>query len=467
MFLNLLIPKCTELNNVGSLIKMDIDRQINRANKALEDYEMLSPETKASGKRAIDTKFALGAKHSKLNELIRKLISILLPRNVHLAQTNPNAVANRLLKIAKQKNVTAEQKQKLHDLHERYKKIFEDTAANKSSFEKLDQKWVVLNKPKQPSPILLTEFFVDERWYDSGESIGITVGGIKYLISKADLPSEDAKSIAVQLAQKIKNKNPQNSFEYILKIASNPALPKEIQDSLHVIFQLDSKYILNAYTGRENLNTGHYVSTTNILFSHYFNRHDCTFIDLNGSSMNGSPSDKIAYTCQFIVMEDPNLVAETVRNFLGKELARNMHNRPQKIFIPLVFRKHSHYHSVLLVVEPSSSKINEARITMVNTHGDSLKLYLDLEEGALKGAKEVYSSTNSIVLRNKKCIYTTARSCGPDTIEIARSLMDVENVQATVKNGLPRKTKEDDKNARLEHGEATDHFLKAYSLDKT
>lgn len=449
---------------------MDIEKKIRIAENVLDQYEKMSITERTSSKKVINTKFSVVSSHSKTHDLIRKLISVFLPKNLHLAQTNPEAVAKRLLKISKQKNVTESQKQQLYTLYERYKKLIKENPQSSEeihSFAKLDQKWDVSKDDK--ATVTIFPFIINPEWADKGDSILVGVGGQEYLVKKSQIESyatSDQQIICDRIYQSIKPDNPQNATEYTIAVSSNTSLPKEVRDASKCLFRLKNDHILRPYKFKTDTSTGHALPNTNMLFDFYLNRQDCTFIDRNGASMNGPAKDKIAYTCEIHKSYEPKTIQSEIRNFLGLELFQNRDSRPKKIFIPLSVDKNELGHSILLVVEPSSKNNTEARITMINTHGDSLSLYREFEEAALKGAKEIYSSPNTTTSRNTKCIYTTAKSCGPDVVELARDLMDVENVQETVKKGLPRKTSEDDKKARLEQGEAIHQFLARYFSDE-
>jgi hypothetical protein len=95
-------------------------------------------------------------------------------------------------------------------------------------------------------------------------------------------------------------------------------------------------------------------------------------------------------------------------------------------------------------------------------NGNYPTLFIDYEREALQGAREIYHSPSSKTFRNEISIFTTAYSCSHDIVDLSCKLADVSNIQETVKNGLIRKTAEEDRQVRVRHGEDVYKFYQTY-----
>jgi len=422
---------------------MKIEKKIELAEQTLRQYELKIDN------RVINTKFALSAKHSPAIDIVRRMASLFLPKDLHFAQTNPESVGKRLLKYASQKNSTPEQKARLYALYEKIKQIsLAEPSHTEKSFKDLDKKWNLLNKKLS-----------EEQGY------ALNIGPFTYRVQ--NFYTSEEKQLRDQLSKTINA--PTNALEWSIKISTPPAesdLPKknlEAFEVMNVLFQLSNQNLLRPYTFKKDSSIGFTCANVNLLLSVYFNREDCACIPLSGQPLGDkSAKNRIAYTPELFISDTSQHVHDQIKANLETELQKNPSERPQKIFMPLSWTKNNIGHSTLLVIEPSQTVKEEARITMINTHGDSLDLYREYEQAAINAAKEVYTSPNTTTVRNTKCIYTTATSCGPDVVGLAIDLMDQPNVQATVKAGLPRKSHQDDLRNREKFGEATYEYLKPF-----
>lgn len=193
----------------------------------------------------------------------------------------------------------------------------------------------------------------------------------------------------------------------------------------------------------------------NALFSCYFDRDDCAFLADN-RSMGGyqgkgkNSSNPIAYFPVLDSAYQPSDVKKIIKDLLEglEEKRKAIENSghimavPRKIFIPMCCFKGQNGmgHTMLMVVEPSATTNKSAAITMINT-SVNCSGFGEYELAAIQGAKEVYSHPTTTAVRNRNDIYSTSRSCGADVVELARSLIDIENVQAYVNAGhLQRKS---------------------------
>ncbi len=142
------------------------------------------------------------------------------------------------------------------------------------------------------------------------------------------------------------------------------------------------------------------------------------------------------------------------------------HKRIGKIFLPLAWSDKGTGHEVLLVIEPNNGA---PRITLLNTHGDSLTKFKHYEDYLLEKLNSFFgaSTTPTLILgatifKNKKTIYSTAYSCGPDIMHIIDSLKDCPNIQERIKQGLPRLSNEDSQQTRKRHAELVSALSRRY-----
>lgn len=439
---------------------MNLDKKITLAEQTFGHYEVANH---ALDQRVINTKFSLSVKHRSALDFIRRMASLFLPKDLHFAQTNPESIGKRLLKYASQKKTTPEQQKRLYALYEKIKQFaLEELQTSpaptptviEKRFKNLDQKWNSLHLTPHNLPA-------------KDEGYILRVGNLTYRVKKLYTPEE--KQLRDKLAKTFSI--PTNAFEWSVKASTPPAdgLPKDTLEPfevLNVLFQLSDRNLLRPYVSKNDPSTGYTCANINLLFSIYFNREDCVCIPPSGDPLgNKSAKNRIAYTPTLFASYTPQHVHDQIKANLEQELQKNPNDRPQKIFLPLDWNKNNHGHVTLLVIEPSQTIEKAARITMINTHGDSLNLYRDFEHAALKAAQEVYSSSQTTAIRNTRCIYTTATSCGPDLVGLAVDLMNQPNVQETVKAGLPRKSHQDDLRNREKYGDATYEYLKPFIKD--
>lgn len=266
-----------------------------------------------------------------------------------------------------------------------------------------------------------------------------------------DLP----QNIAGQIANYLKKHPPRNAIEYLVSYCT--------KESYRKVMGLHDRDLLMAYRERANPKGPGSKSMTNALLSYYFGKmKKGSCVLSSGEYLGEIPEGAIAYTYEVTEAKTPLMAHQLVESFLRLELEKNQTMRPKKIFIPMSWNKEGIGHSALLVVEPSPEELREARITVINSHGDSLKMYREYELEVMRAAREIYSSPKTSVIRNTKRFYTTAYSCSHDMIEVAKNLAKVPDAQAAVKKGLPVQTAAHDKRVRLEHGEDLLKFFLHY-----
>lgn len=176
-----------------------------------------------------------------------------------------------------------------------------------------------------------------------------------------------------------------------------------------------------------------------------YNEHpnNIVFLDTTGDNyLEGKdPKDKIVFCADMpFQLSTEASVSEFVQTILRNEKSVSPVSRPKAIFIPLQFadpRKEAH--QVLLVVEPSSAPaLNAAKITMINTHGNSLDMYRSFENVALQGAKSVYNDPSTTAIRNEKRLWASA-SCSHNISDYTLALTDLvqqgQSVQKHVQEG--------------------------------
>lgn len=276
---------------------------------------------------------------------------------------------------------------------------------------------------------------------------------------------EIPQEIRTQIIRQLQVREPKNGLELLYSMACDPPEDKEY---LHQCLGLkDDTDLLRSYYNRYDTTASYNTVLSNILFSIYFDGDSYACVSAKGIYLEGkSPKDKITYIPEAWASSSPENAAESTIIFLTNEKEKNPEERPAKIFIAMHWDKSEIGHVALLVIEPSTEIINQARITMINTNGNSPTFFLDFEEKVIEAAHSVYNSSRTVAIRNEKSIYTTVYSCGPDIIELARSLALEANVQDKVKKGLLRRSAKEDAQARIEHGEAVLKFFKNYTVLK-
>ena len=202
----------------------------------------------------------------------------------------------------------------------------------------------------------------------------------------------------------------------------------------------------------------------NMLLSYYFRkRTDVVFLDFTGENYLEAkdPVHKIAICGEIpYISKSESEVHEFVSTILANELNLHRNTRPKAILIPFGFCKQgTSAHQVFLAVEPSRTNQKEARITMVNTHGNHIKSYLTYEQAAMNAAGLVYNDPKTVIKRNEKRLWATP-SCTHNAIDIMRQMVNVPNIQEAIENGLEPMTEKKDKQSRLEHGKKIKLFLK-------
>lgn len=279
-------------------------------------------------------------------------------------------------------------------------------------------------------------------------------------------PVQTAGELPSNITEKIVNiltrRQPKNAIEYLISIvAHNPQLKDQLIDT----YGLKDEMFLRPYHQRKNQQQGGGLVTGNVLFSMYLGELDgCLCLTPSGKYLGEkSPKGLVAYTPEMGILVSPKTAYDSIKQILTYEIEKNPAERPQKIILPMTWEKNGIAHATQLVIEPSSEDLHEARITMINTNGNAPRLFIDFEHEVIKAAKEVYASSKSVAIRNEKSIYTTSYSCSIDTIEIARDLVHVSNVQEAVKKGLRRRTSEQDRAARERHGKDVLDFFRHLS----
>jgi hypothetical protein len=241
--------------------------------------------------------------------------------------------------------------------------------------------------------------------------------------------------------------------------------PTELQKLQYSLlsYEVTNAGLYRNYYDRNTSGSALTIFSINMLLSAYFQkRDDIVFLNSTGENylQKKDSTNKIA-CCSHLpfVIDSKDAVSEFVETILENELQAHSSSRPKAIFIPLQFEKpQTQAHLTLLVVEPSTTKLKEAKITMINTHGDSLSMYQSYEKAAMNAAHLVYNGQGTTVFRNQKRLWATA-SCSHNIIDIMRKMADVPSVQEAVKKGLQPMTAKGDQEARLEHGEKIKTFL--------
>lgn len=280
-------------------------------------------------------------------------------------------------------------------------------------------------------------------------------------------PQQLPKNIAEQIASHLKDRAPKNALEYIAG-GFMMGDPKSLEDPINKKYYmknmaLEDELLLQPYVDRENSKAGGTSTMVTSLLSIYFgNMEKGVCLTSSGEYLGKSAKDAIAYSYAFAQGCEPEGVYNLMKSLLTLEFAKNQGARPQKIFVPISLNKDGIHHEILLVIEPSAKELRQARITVINSHGNSLSMYREYELAALKAASEIYSSDKTVAIRNTKRFYTTAYSCTHDLVETARLLANAPNAQELVKKGLPVRTAKDDKKVRLEHANDLLKFYQSY-----
>ncbi|PJD94161.1 MAG: hypothetical protein CK425_11835, partial [Parachlamydia sp.] len=127
---------------------MDLDAQILKANQAILNYEAIADP--ASSKKVINSKFTIIQKHSAFSDILRRLFSTFCPDHYHFAQTKPIQVAQRILKLAKSKEITTSQREELFKIYEKIKNLTlknlpsSATEKQKHFYGSSDAQWLTL-----------------------------------------------------------------------------------------------------------------------------------------------------------------------------------------------------------------------------------------------------------------------------------------------------------------------------------
>lgn len=299
------------------------------------------------------------------------------------------------------------------------------------------------------------------------ESLGICLLALSFLIDYLDrrfhrvvvVKRAEPKTheLIIRICKYLETHAPSNAVEYLVSLMNlENAVP------IAKYFRLCDQHLLQAFRHRENVRSS--SGASHVLFSYYLGSlKGCPCLAPTGEYVgHQSALGKVVYAVETGKSCSPLEVHDSVYYLLRNELAKNAGQRPQKIFIPMGWEKEGIQHCTLLVVEPSSTNEREARVTMINTNGNSPTKYIDYEKEALRAAQEIYHAKETVVSRNEKSIYTTAFSCGHDNVEIACELAQVDNVQETVRRGLSKRTPEEDRKNRLKHGEDVVKFFARY-----
>lgn len=115
---------------------------------------------------------------------------------------------------------------------------------------------------------------------------------------------------------------------------------------------------------------------------------------------------------------------------------------PNKIFIPFAY-KYPIPHGMLIVIEPSKTNPEAARITLVDSLGDS-NSYRDTLLGFSKQLQTLFPSDETTVVCNKVRQQRDGLTCGFHVLENILLLAKQENAQEFVQNGeLPKRSKKD------------------------
>lgn len=259
----------------------------------------------------------------------------------------------------------------------------------------------------------------------------------------------------IDLHQKVidylQHHKPSNAFEWVLQ---NSTFPQD-HDPNQMIYE--------AYLRRHEQEIGNTLQVNAILSAYLSKRADVGCLSPQGLSMeNQSQKPRFYYTPVHQISQNIEDVQVHLFILLHNEMCYHPQHRPEKIIIPMNWRKDHLCHSTFMIIEPSSQEIKEARITMVNNNGDHPATFLAYENAAIQAAKDVYSSPKTTAVRNQNSIYTTAYSCTRDTVRLIRDLIDEPNAQEKVRRGLQRMALSEDEKHRLENGVEMMLFYQKY-----
>lgn len=307
----------------------------------------------------------------------------------------------------------------------------------------------------------------------------------------SDIPDGENGPFSMGMTKKILehiiNKSPSNSFELFLfhsftcfysnNLENNTHVYKHLNDAWHPLIERNLKKneianptysdkifwsLLSCEVTDNSLCGGNIKRDLyplngpqlNMLISSYLEeREDVVFLDFGARKylLDKDPKNKISVCCNLYHLESEEALREFIKTTLENELSAHLNNRPRVIFIPLTLSmKGKTSHEVLLVIEPSSSNVRMAKISMINNHGDHLKWNRADELIAMEAANTVYNDANTQIIRNTKRLFASA-SCTHNVVDFIRHLADVPSVYDAVKKGLQPMTVEGDKQARLEH----------------
>jgi hypothetical protein len=441
---------------------MDINAQILKANQAIRNYEAIADP--ASSKKVINSKFTIIQKHSAFSDILRRLFSTFCPGQYHFAQTKPTQVAQRILKLAKSKEITLSQKEELFKIYEKIKNL---TLKNLPSSATASEEQLKL-KEKQ----LYGSF--DAQW-------------LTLMSKSAPASTENTLSKAIATRATKKKIGEMNALDYLFmyalvrKVVSAQPNAEEEYQSLIKNMGLNDENLWCPYKERLNPDTSGYNNGIfNALLSCYLDRDDCMGIgpDLGKNKENGlmigsegiafGPGLKtphpIVYFPVIGTANSPMGAAEWVRECLHRLATSGLAESqiPSKLFIPLFCKNNDLGHVMLLLIEPSHSQAKTARITAINT-STGLFDFDAYKESAIQAAQAVYSAKETEIVRNTHTFFSTGRSCGVDVIELIRDLSTAPSVKGYVAKGLKRKTSTEYGEVRMRHAQALVHLYQQYT----
>ncbi len=228
-------------------------------------------------------------------------------------------------------------------------------------------------------------------------------------------------------------------------------------------------------------NTGGYTSVYNnaILSSLFESDREAVALTEDGKLMQDKGKFyKTAYCLDVGNRNSPKDSWEYIASILTQLYKETSdHKRIGKLFIPLGWSDKGTGHEVLLIIETNKGS---PRITLLNTHGNSLNKYKHYEDYLVKQLEGFFGIgsmppilkflsffTSSFVAggtiyKNTKTIYSTAYSCGPDIMHIIESLKDCPNIQERIKQGLPRLSSDESQQTRIHQAELVSALSRRY-----
>lgn len=303
--------------------------------------------------------------------------------------------------------------------------------------------------------------------------LGVGVLFIDSLRDKWKTIVEGKKTRVIYTRDPITPKNPSN-FSKKTSQASKNLNFFEQADFLEKLTEFEKNHFSSSHFQRQvednigfikNRNEfGYNTSYSELITMYYMKSKGCLFLDDKGKNIEKAKiSGSVCYTEEIVIVpgsESQKIVADSfgrVQWFLYSAAVAHWKERPAKILMPIsMFPQggENSGHSLVLVIEPDTKILGKAKITSINTHGNSLKSYVPYEKFMLEAARRIYHHPETTILRNEKATYA-GNYCAIDMIENLLLLAEVNDVQAFIKgNNLPSRDRKEICACRQRHTEA-------------